>query len=94
LRKLIAQAKAFWASLPHPVQATVLVFVTVTFTTLTKELQELIFGMGGFTWVSLEHDISVAVVAGFIAAKAFYMLPNRDMPAQVKQLPANPASSS
>jgi hypothetical protein len=94
MKKLIAQAKALWASLPHQVQAALVVFATVASTTLGKELQTLIFGGGAaaFSWLSLKHDIAAACVAGFIAARAFYMLPNRDMPAQsVKTLPA-PAS--
>jgi hypothetical protein len=72
---LQTKARNFWNSLPHQIQATAIIFVTVTGTTLGKELQALIFGSGAFTWVSLKHDLVAAGVAGLCAAWAFYKIP-------------------
>jgi hypothetical protein len=94
VKVLVQRAKAFWSSLPHQVQAIVIVFGTVTSTTLGHELQALIFGTGGFTWPSLEHTITTSCLAGFIAARAFYMLPNREMPAQAVLTSSSPAPQS
>lgn len=76
--------KTLWASLPHPVQALILLFVTTAGTTLGKELQELFLGNEAFTWAVLQHDLVVAVLAGAAVVRAFYMLPN----ASGKQLQA------
>jgi predicted Na+-dependent transporter len=69
--------KAFWASLPHQVQAGVILFGTVAGTTLAKELQALAFGTLSFSVSSLEHDLGMAIFAGFVAVRAFYCEPNR-----------------
>ena len=79
MNKLIAQAKAFWASLPHQVQAVIVLFATAAGTTLAKELQALIFGTLSFSVSSLEHDLGMAVTAGIMAVKVFYLLPSRDV---------------
>jgi hypothetical protein len=73
----IAAIKRFWSSLPHPVQALILLFATTASTTLGKELQELFLGNEAFTWAVLKHDFVVAAFAGAAVVKAFYMLPNR-----------------
>jgi hypothetical protein len=78
IQRAIAQSKLFWASLPHQVQAGAVVFATAAGTTLGKEVQALIFGTAHFTRSSLQHDIGAACVAGILAARAFYMFPNRD----------------
>ena len=77
MKKLIAQAKALWASLPAKVQTTAVAFVTVAGTTLAKEVQGYLFGTLSFSVSSLRHDVGAALVAGYIAARAFNMLPNR-----------------
>ncbi len=69
--------KALWASLPHPVQAGITLFVSMALTTLSKELEQLLSGNEAFTWLALRHDIAAAVMAGAVAVRAFYMLPNR-----------------
>jgi hypothetical protein len=79
MKNLIAQAKAFWASLPHQVQAAIIVFATVAGTTLGKEFQALAFGTANFTRSSLQHDVWAALVAGAFAAKAFYMTPSKNL---------------
>jgi hypothetical protein len=68
--------KALWASLPHQVQAGFILFGTVALTTLGKELQALIFGTESFSRSTLQHDVGFAVAAGFIAVRAFYMVPS------------------
>ena len=55
-------------------------FATAAGTTLGKELQALWFGTGSFTWITLRHDIGMAITAGVIAVRCFYMLPNRALP--------------
>jgi len=68
--------KAFWASLPHQVQAVLILFGTAAGTTLAKELQALAFGTLNFSKSSLEHDLGMAVAAGLLAVKAFYSEPS------------------
>jgi hypothetical protein len=82
--KLIAAIKRFWSSLPHQVQALILLFATAAGTTLGKEFQELFLGNEAFTWLMFKHDIVVAAVAGVTAVRIFYMMPNRS----AKQLSA------
>jgi hypothetical protein len=89
MNKLVAKAKAFWASLPHQVQAVIVVFATAAGTTLAKELQALAFGTLSFSVSSLQHDVGMAFTAGFIAAKAFYMLPSNRVCEPVSK-PADP----
>jgi hypothetical protein len=76
LKSAWAGLQELWASLPHPVQAGIVMFTTAAGTTLGKELQALWAGNEAFTWLALKHDIGAAVAAGFIALRAFYMLPN------------------
>jgi len=78
MNKLLQQAKAFWASLPHQVQAGVVIFASAAGTTLGKEIQALLSGTPCFTWLCLYHDLAAAGAAGFIALRAFYMFPNRN----------------
>ena len=87
MKNLIAQAKAFWASLPHQVQAGIILFGTAAGTTLGKELQAYFFGTAHFTRSSLQHDIGAALVAGFFAVRAFYMLPSRTQNTRADDVP-------
>jgi hypothetical protein len=89
MSKLTAALKRFWSSLPHQVQALILLFLTTALTTLGKELQELFLGNEAFTWLMLRHDIVAAVVAGLVVVRAFYMLPN----GSGKQLTAAPVAN-
>ena len=76
IARMISKLKVFWASLPHQVQAGVAVFGSMALTTLAKEVEQLLSGNDAFTWLALRHDIAVAVMAGVVALRAFYMLPN------------------
>ena len=65
--------KAFWASLPHAVQAIVVLFVTTAGTTIAHSIED---GVVPHTWADAKHMLGTAVVAGIVAVRAFYMLPN------------------
>lgn len=71
--------KALWASLPHPVQALVLAFATAAGTTFVHAIGE----DGCFALECLKHYAATSVGAGLIAARAFYMVPNRQQPPDV-----------
>ena len=83
--------KAFWASLPHQVQALLILFGTGASTTLAKELQAYLAGTLSFSVSSLEHDLGMAIVSGLTAVRVFYMLPNRDVPPTSPVTPLPPA---
>jgi hypothetical protein len=68
------QLKALWAQLPHPVQALAILFVTTAGTTLTHSLES---GIVPRTWGDAKHMLGTAAVAGIVAVRAFYMLPNK-----------------
>ena len=70
---MIQKLKAFWASLPHIVQAGVVLFVTTVGTTIAHSIEDGIFP---HTWADAKHMLGTAVVAGIVAVRAFYMLPN------------------
>lgn len=94
MNKLFTTLKQFWGTLPHEVQAGILLFTTSAGTVLTREFSELAMGQQAFTWLTLRHDIAGAIFAGFIAVRALYMLPNgtAQLVAQAKaENAANPA---
>lgn len=70
---MIQKLKAFWSSLPHPVQALVLSVATAMGTAVLHAASESFC----FDTVCLKHYIGVSVAAGLAAARAFYMVPNR-----------------
>jgi hypothetical protein len=69
----VNRLKAFWASLPHPVQAIAVLFVTTVSTTVAHSIED---GIVPHTWADAKHMLGTAVVAGIVAVRAFYMLPN------------------
>jgi hypothetical protein len=69
--------KAFWASLPHQVQATIVVFATAAGVTV---LQNAAKGTICTTWSCFTQHIGAAVSAGAAALLAFYMKPNNGAP--------------
>jgi hypothetical protein len=73
MNALIQKLKAFWASLPHAVQALVVLFVTTAGTTIAHSIED---GIVPHTWADAKHMLGTAVVAGIVAVRAFYMLPN------------------
>jgi len=74
---MLQKLRKLWSSLPHQVQAGLILFGTAAGTTLAKELQARIFGTLSFSVSSLEHDLGMAFTAGFIAVRTFYCLPNK-----------------
>ena len=89
-KALWASAKALWASLPHYVQAPIILFGTAAGTTLAKELQALAFGTLSFSVSSLRHDVGMAIAAGSMAVKAFYMLPSNRISLPVSEAVSQP----
>lgn len=85
VRLLYAAVMDLWNQLPHQLQAGIILFGTATLTGLGKELQAEFDGRSGFTWLSLRHDLWMAITAGILAVRAFYMLPNRPEPVTLKK---------
>ena len=83
------QLKAFWASLPHQLQAAIIVGASAM-----GEFIEHIIEMGQFphSWLDAKHLIGRALMAGAVAAWAFYRLPNgtAQIVAQAKAQTAQP----
>jgi len=69
----VNKLKAFWASLPHAVQAIVILFVTTVGTTIAHSIED---GIVPHNWADAKHMLGTAIVAGIVAVRAFYMLPN------------------
>jgi hypothetical protein len=68
--------QALWASLPHPVQALLLAFGTAAGTTFIHALSE----ANCYSGACLKHYAATSIAAGLVAARAFYMVPNRQVP--------------
>lgn len=68
------QLKAFWASLPHFVQALIVAFVGGAGAEIGKIASD--YPNICLVVVCLKHDLGLIVGAGIVAARAFYMLPN------------------
>jgi hypothetical protein len=83
--------KAFWASLPHQVQAAVVAFATAAGTVLGEELQALASGQQSFTVATVKHDLLAALAAGLLALRAFYMFPSRPQQPPDPPTPVNAA---
>lgn len=73
---MIQKLKAFWASLPHPVQALLIAIATAFGTTLLHAVSE----GNCFSAICLKHYVSTSLLAAVAAARAFYMVPNRALP--------------
>ena len=67
--------KALWARLPHPVQAIIVAFVGGCGAEIGNIAGD--FPNMCFDPVCLKRDLGLIVGAGIVAAKAFYMLPNK-----------------
>ena len=74
--------KAFWASLPHKVQAGIVAGLTAVVTTFAQAYSHppLCFAL-----VCLKQHAAASLFAGMAALRAFYMLPN---------VPVKPADSA
>ena len=75
MNRIIARLRAAWNSLPSGVQATLMMAAAAAGTSLGKALFD--SDAACWQWHCLRHDLGAAIVAGFMAGRAFYMLPNR-----------------
>jgi hypothetical protein len=82
--KTIAWLKAFWASLPHQLQAIIVMFVSAFFATFVHVASE----SSCYTGSCLKHYAGTALTAGFVALRVFYMIPSPPVPPN----PTNPAN--
>lgn len=73
LNKAVQLFRNLWSSLPHPVQAGVVLFATAAGTSLGKVLTDP--ASACWTWACIKQYIGIAIGAGIVAVKAFYMLP-------------------
>ena len=73
--RMIQKLKNFWSSLPHPVQALVVAFVGGCGAEIGNIAAD--FPNICVNAVCLKRDIGLIVGAGLVAARAFYMLPNK-----------------
>jgi hypothetical protein len=73
IKAYIQKLQALWASLPHSVQAALLAFAAAAGTTFVHAISE----GGCFAAVCLKHYAATSIGAGLVAARAFYMVPNR-----------------
>ena len=74
MNKLISFFRNLWVSLPHGVQAGVVLFVSAAGASLGKILTDP--ASACWTWVCIKQYVGVAIGAGVVAVRAFYMLPN------------------
>jgi hypothetical protein len=75
---VIQKLKAFWASLPHQVQVILLGVGTAALTAFLHAVEN----GNCYSADCLKHYVASAVAAGLAAGRAFYMLPNRQVPPQ------------
>lgn len=91
MKTLIQKAKAFWASLPHPVQALAILFASAALTEGGKIFAD--FPNLCLSLACLKHDASLMAVAGIVAVRTFYMFPNRALAPQPPE-PPEPAKAA
>lgn len=79
---MIQKLKAFWASIPHPVQALIVAFASGFAAAAAHAYEDAGFHM---SWGELHHLLPTFVAAGALAARALYMVPNKPaLPAQTQ----------
>lgn len=71
---MIQKLKAFWASLPHQVQAVVVAFASGFAAAAAHAYEDAGFQM---SWGELHHLVPTFIAAGIAAARILYMVPNR-----------------
>lgn len=70
---MIQKLKAFWASLPHLVQAGIVAFVSGFGAAAAHAYEDAGFHM---SWGEVHHLLPTFIAAGVVAARALYMMPN------------------
>ncbi|MBV8807964.1 MAG: hypothetical protein JO033_04765 [Acidobacteriaceae bacterium] len=73
----MTKLRAMWGSLPHPVQALIIAFASAAASTFAHAWSEHMC----FTRECLKHYAAISISAGVVAARAFYMMPNRSQAA-------------
>lgn len=66
--------KAFWASIPHPVQALIVAFASGFAAAAAHAYEDAGFHM---SWGELHHLVPTFLAAGVAAARILYMVPNK-----------------
>ena len=79
---MVAKIKAFWALLPHPIQAAIVGTLTAFVGAIVNVWQ----AGGSLTLLSLKHYAGSALVTGITSVYIFYMKPGGTVPA----LPPSP----
>jgi hypothetical protein len=87
---MIQKLKAFWASIPHPVQALIVAFVSGAGAAAAHAYEDAGFHM---SWGELHHLLPTAIAAGVVAARALYMVPNRGSVTPVTPVTAQAAKA-
>jgi len=72
IQKITATAKAAWYSLPHQVQAVIVVFAAAASASLGKKLLD---PAACWQFACLKQYVGTAAGAGLVALRAFYMRP-------------------
>ncbi len=71
---MVNKLKAFWASLPHQVQALIVAFASGVAAAAAHAYEDAGFHM---SWGELHHLLPTFIAAGVLAARALYKVPNR-----------------
>lgn len=74
---MVAKIKAFWALLPHPIQAAIVGAVMAFVGAIVNVWQ----AGGSLTFLSLKHYAGSALVTGITSVYVFYMRPAGTVPA-------------
>jgi len=82
IAKLFAKLKAIWASLPHQVQAAVIVGASAAGESIEHVIE---MGQLPHTWLDAKHLVGRAAAAGMVSAWAFYRMPNGKNPPAATQ---------
>ncbi|MGB6383580.1 MAG: hypothetical protein WBF25_00015 [Terriglobales bacterium] len=84
---MIPKVKALWHSLPPKAQATIVILASTAGTFLGQTASQYFLEPSAacWQWHCLRHTLSAAILAGLVAAKAFYMRPGPGPQAQLQK---------
>lgn len=71
---MLEKLRAFWAALPHKVQAGLVAFATAFFVTFVHVISE----SECLSRTCVMHYAGTAIIAGLASLKTFYMTPSAD----------------
>ena len=77
MNKLRQQVLAIWRRIPPHFQATIIFFGTTLGTLLTNQVSKMLLEPSAacWHWQCIRHAVSAAILASFVATRAFYMRP-------------------